>query len=85
MISRWFDSLDRKDIAEIADIRADDITVEFPFSETGKTEEGSFRVYSGKDEVVPFWESTLEVEGTMHSFKISDGMVHGYSLGCGLT
>jgi hypothetical protein len=33
----------------------DDVVTEIPFGESGKTDEGSFRVYRGLDEVLGFW------------------------------
>jgi len=42
---------------------SDDIVVELPFYESGRVEQGWFRVYRGVDEVMAFWATAWSLEG----------------------
>jgi ketosteroid isomerase-like protein len=59
----WFDTTHAKDLAGVRDLMTDDIVVEIPFSESGRVEDGHFRVYSGADEVCGFWAAAFRAEG----------------------
>ena len=57
-IRRFFRAIAARDMAALADSVTEDVVYEMPFSETGSTEPGQFRRYSGRDQVVAFWERT---------------------------
>jgi ketosteroid isomerase-like protein len=45
---------------------AENIVIEIPFSESGITEPGHYRVYTGIEECIGFWEVAFKAEGTMY-------------------
>ncbi|WP_084397139.1 nuclear transport factor 2 family protein [Henriciella aquimarina] len=51
-----------KDKAAKLKVVADDMVLEIPFNESGRTEEGAFRRYSGKREVVEFIDAAFAAE-----------------------
>lgn len=57
-IRRFFRAIAGRDMAALADGVTEDVVYEMPFSETGSTEPGQFRRYSGREQVVAFWEQT---------------------------
>jgi ketosteroid isomerase-like protein len=70
----WMTTAHQKDLDGIRTLMADDIVIELPFSESGVTDDGHFRVYRGIAECVAFWAAAFEAEGE------TDGM-----RGCELT
>src|SRR5258708_8088714 len=50
----------------------DDVVTEIPFGESGKTDEGSFRVYRGMDQVLDFWATAFKAEGKSHGMTETD-------------
>ena len=57
-ILRFFKAVAAKDAAALAQSITDDAVYEIPFSESGSTEPGGFRRYTGSAEVVDFWMAT---------------------------
>ena len=51
-----------KDKASKLAVISDDMVLEIPFNESGKTEEGSFRRYTGKSEIVSFIDTAFAAE-----------------------
>jgi ketosteroid isomerase-like protein len=48
-LKRYFRALRTKDLQALQTLMTDDVVTEIPFGESGKTDEGSFRVYRGMD------------------------------------
>lgn len=65
-LRRWISTTHDKDIEAVRALMADDIVVEIPFSESGITDPGHYRVYTGIDECVGFWKVAFQAEGTMY-------------------
>lgn len=63
---RWSDAVSEKDIATLRSLMADDIVIEIPFNESGKTDRGSYRIYEGADACIEFWKIAFKAEGKMH-------------------
>jgi ketosteroid isomerase-like protein len=59
----WFATTHAKDLDGVRALMTDDIVVEIPFSESGRVEDGCFRVYSGADAVCGFWATAFQAEG----------------------
>jgi ketosteroid isomerase-like protein len=59
----WFTTTHEKDLEGVRALMADDILVEIPFSESGSTADGRFRVYRGVDAVCDFWATAFKAEG----------------------
>jgi ketosteroid isomerase-like protein len=59
----WFTTTHEKDLDGARALMADDILVEIPFSESGRTDDGHFRVYRGVEEVCGFWATAFKAEG----------------------
>lgn len=57
-ILRFFRAIAARDMAALAEGLTEDVVYEMPFSETGSTEPGQFRCFTGRAEVVAFWEQT---------------------------
>jgi len=63
VVKAFFTAIGEHDLQLMASCLADDTINEFPFSESGRTEEGAFRVYRGKAEVIASWEAAFSIEG----------------------
>jgi hypothetical protein len=48
-------TIHEKDLAGVRELMADDIRIELPFNESGKTEDGYYRVHRSQDECCDFW------------------------------
>lgn len=59
---RWIMGDVNKDKEAKLGVMAEDMVLEIPFNESGKTEEGHFRRYSGKDEIVSFIDTAFAAE-----------------------
>ncbi|KCZ58412.1 nuclear transport factor 2 family protein [Hyphomonas chukchiensis] len=59
---RWIMGDVNKDKASKLAVISDDMVLEIPFNESGKTEEGSFRRYTGKSEIVSFIDTAFAAE-----------------------
>ncbi|WP_300400426.1 nuclear transport factor 2 family protein [Nocardioides sp.] len=63
VVRRWFTALEVQDLAELGALMARDVVIELPFSESGRTDPGHFRVYDGHAACVEFWTVAFEAEG----------------------
>ena len=59
-ILQYFRAVASRDQAALTSILAEDAVYEIPFSESGSTDPGQYRRYSGRDSVVAFWMETLK-------------------------
>lgn len=66
LIRHWFTNLRAKDLQGLLGLMSNDVVIELPFSESGRTEEGGYRRYSGLDQVRGFWEAAFRAEGKSH-------------------
>lgn len=66
ILKRWNGAIRAKDLVALRDMMADDIVIELPFNESGRTDHGSFRVYRGAEECVAFWREAFAEEGQVH-------------------
>jgi ketosteroid isomerase-like protein len=63
VVRAYFATIDAKDAEGMRSLLSDDIVVELPFNESGRVEQGWFRVYRGVDEVMAFWATAWSLEG----------------------
>lgn len=63
VVRRWFTALEVQDLAELDALMAPGVVIELPFSESGRTEPGHFRVYEGHEACLTFWTVAFEAEG----------------------
>jgi ketosteroid isomerase-like protein len=59
----WMTTVHEKDLPGVRALMAEDIVIEIPFSESGKTEDGHYRVYTGIEECCDFWAVAFQAEG----------------------
>jgi ketosteroid isomerase-like protein len=71
-LKRYFRALRAKDLEALQSVLTDDVVTEIPFGESGKTDEGCFRVYHGKDQVLDFWATAFKAEGKSHGMTETD-------------
>jgi ketosteroid isomerase-like protein len=62
----WVTLTHGKDLEGLRALMTDDIVIEIPFSESGVTDPGHYRVYTGVEECVGFWAVAFQAEGTMY-------------------
>jgi ketosteroid isomerase-like protein len=63
VVRAYFHAIDAKDVAGTRALLSDDAVVELPFSESGRVDQGSFRVYRGIEKVLGFWATAFSLEG----------------------
>jgi ketosteroid isomerase-like protein len=63
LVRAYFAAIDAKDAEGMRPLLGDGVVVELPFNESGRVEEGSYRVYRGVDEVMGFWATAWSLEG----------------------
>ena len=63
VVRAYFAAIDAKDVEGSRALLSNDAVVELPFSESGRVDPGSFRVYRGIDEVMAFWATAFSLEG----------------------
>lgn len=66
VIRRWFTTMRAKDLPGLLALMTSDVVIELPFNESGRTEEGGFRRYTGLEEVRGFWAAAFRAEGKSH-------------------
>jgi ketosteroid isomerase-like protein len=71
-LKSYFRALRGKDLETLRTLMTDDVVTEIPFGESGKTDEGSFRVYRGMDQVLDFWATAFKAEGKSHGMTETD-------------
>jgi len=65
------------DLDAIDALMTDDVVVEIPFNESGKTDQASYRIYRGKAEVRAFWAEAFKAEGELHGMSETDVTMTG--------
>ena len=68
----WFRAIRRKDLDAFRSIVTDDVVIEIPFSESGRTDQDSYRIYRGVDAVLGFWATAFKAEGVSHGMSETD-------------
>ena len=63
VVRAYFAAIDAKDVDGTRALLSDHAVVELPFSESGRVDPGSFRVYRGIEEVTAFWATAFSLEG----------------------
>jgi ketosteroid isomerase-like protein len=71
-LKSYFRALRAKDLGALQSLMTDDVVTEIPFGESGKTDEGSFRVYRGMDQVLAFWATAFKAEAKSHGMTETD-------------
>ena len=71
-LKRYFRALRAKDLEALRTLMTDDVVTEIPFGESGKTDEGTFRVYRGIDQLREFWATAFKAEGKSHGMTETD-------------
>ena len=72
VMAAWFDRVHAKDLDGIAPLMTEDVVVELPFNESGKTDRESYRIYRGIPAVLDFWATAFTHEGTIHPWEETD-------------
>ena len=72
VMAAWFDRVHAKDLDSIATLMTEDVVVELPFNESGKTDQASYRIYRGIPAVLDFWATAFTHEGTIHPWEETD-------------
>lgn len=63
----WTDAVASKDIDTLRALMTDDIVIELPFNESGRTDRASYRIYEGVAQCTAFWQAAFAAEGVMHA------------------
>lgn len=59
---QWIRGDEEKDKSLKLDVVADNMVLEIPFSESGRTEEGHFRRYVGREQIINFIDTAFAAE-----------------------
>lgn len=70
VVQRFFLTALAKDAPGTMVLYTDESVIEIPFHESGRTEEGAFRRYSGLSEIALFTEQSHAAEGVMGAWDI---------------
>ncbi|WCT72188.1 nuclear transport factor 2 family protein [Sphingomonas naphthae] len=65
-LRRWNRAIRAKELDGLRAMMTDDVVIELPFNESGRTEQGFFRVYRGRDACVDFWREAFAQEGRVN-------------------
>lgn len=68
----WHLGIENSDLPLLESLMHPDIVIQLPFSESGRTEEGHYRVYKGKAACVEFWRVASTFEGESRPFTDMD-------------
>lgn len=71
-LKQYFRALRAKDLDTVKTLMTDDVVIEIPFNESGKTDQASYRIYRGMDEVLGFWATAFKAEGESHGMSETD-------------
>lgn len=77
VVQRFFLTALAKDKPGTMALYTEESVVEIPFNESGRTEEGAFRRYSGLAELTAFTEASHAAEGVMGAWDIELHRVEG--------
>lgn len=67
-LRNWMLAMETKDVALMESIMHEDILIDFPLSESGRTEPGLYREFRGLDECREFWKNAFQLEESVHPF-----------------
>lgn len=73
VVRGFFAAVAAKNLEALCALMTEDCLVELPFTESGRTDRRSIRIYSGTDEVRDFWSAAFAGEGVTHG--IGEGEV----------
>ena len=79
VVQAWFKATLHKDKPATMALFNERSMVEIPFNESGRTEEGAFRRYTGMEELEAFTQRSHDAEGTMGFSDIENFVVGGKS------
>ena len=65
-LKTWSDAIEAKDLDTLRKVMDENIVIELPFNESGKTDKESYRIYRGMEACLNFWATAFKAEGTMH-------------------
>jgi len=68
----WHLGIETGDFALLESLMHEDIVIELPFNESGRTEAGFYRVYEGIPACIEFWRIASTFEGEMRPFTDMD-------------
>lgn len=71
-LTRWHNAIGAKDLNRLKGMMDKDIVIELPFNESGKTDTESYRIYTGVEECVSFWQVAFTAEGSLHGISEID-------------
>ena len=77
ILARWHNAIAAKDLAVLRAMMDDRIVIELPFNESGRTDRGSYRIYSGIGECSDFWTAAFQAEGIVHGISEIELTVDG--------
>ncbi len=72
VLKDYFRALRAKDLEALRAVFTEDIVIEIPFNESGKTDVASYRVYRGVEDVLQFWAIAFRAEGQSHGWTETD-------------
>ena len=62
IVEKWIHGDEKKDKDLKLEVVADNMVLEIPFNESGRTEEGHFRRYVGREEIINFIDTAFAAE-----------------------
>ncbi len=68
----WHLGIETHDLGLLESLMHDEIVIQLPFNESGRTDEGHYRVYNGKVACVEFWRVASTFEGETRPFSDMD-------------
>jgi len=68
----WHLGIEAKDLAGLESLMHENIVIELPFSESGRTDPGYYRVFEGIPACIEFWRNAFKVEKEVHPFTDAD-------------
>ena len=71
-LQAWHRGIETDDFALLESLMHQDIVIELPLSESGRTDHGHYRVYEGIPACVEFWRVASTFEGEIRPFSEMD-------------
>lgn len=72
ILRAWHLAIETGDLEALRAMMHEDIVIELPFSESGRTDPGFYRVYEGIAACVEFWKVAMSFEAGYHPFSDMD-------------
>lgn len=72
ILRAWHLAIEAKDIPALEAMMHHNIVIDLPFSETGRTDPGFYRVYEGIPDCLNFWKVATALEAAYHPFTDMD-------------